>query len=263
MARHDPDLLLRELILNDRRLCFYPSSGNESLWVVMRLDADVFIFCDRLPQSAARESQFWNSIWRKFRNHGIPILKVFSKAGAIVFRSGEKWGFFFFQENNDVLKRIDDAGGKIQQFVGVCDGCREGGNHECVHDDPFLGKLLSVASKQMDYFTDHSEFLQKPPGWRGTRPTYHLYKKHFSGWDFTLKSLLVLLSDPDVTLESETKAEKLAVLRFPDRRRMLLPIRGEDANEEHLPLGLLAPFRETYRRQMLAHYVVEAPSDSS
>jgi hypothetical protein len=29
-----------------RRLCYYPSSGDELLWAVMQLDSDLFVFAD-------------------------------------------------------------------------------------------------------------------------------------------------------------------------------------------------------------------------
>jgi|GEM_PF-2116782 len=191
----------------------------------------------------------------------MPVRHVFSTTRTIVFQCGEKWGFLFFQENNEVLERIRRTGWKIQHFVGICDGCSEGGNHECVHEDPFLGKLLGVSSDQMDYFTDHSAFLQRRPGWGAIRAQYVLHRKHADGRDFTLKSLLVLLPAPDATERSETIADKLAVLRFPGRRRLILPGNSKDASGDLLPLGLLAPFRKNYARGILAHYEVEASTD--
>jgi hypothetical protein len=52
------------------------------------------------------------------------------------------------------------AGCKVHHFVGICDGCREGGNLECVHERPFVRRLMRIAADEMHYITDHSEPLQ-------------------------------------------------------------------------------------------------------
>ncbi len=54
-------------------------------------------------------------------------------------------------------------GCQVHHFVGICDGCCEGGNRECVHERPFVRRLLRVAADGMSYITDHSRPLQGIP----------------------------------------------------------------------------------------------------
>jgi hypothetical protein len=242
MTKHDPDAYLRECRSDGGRLCFYPSCGNRSPWVVGRLDADVFVFSDYRPKCVTGRRAFWQGFKDGFSRDGCPVELVLATVRTRVFCFGTKLGFLFFQDNNEALARIAYAGWKINSFVGVCDGCQEGGNYECVHNDPFLSKLLGTAAEGMDYFTDHSDFLQIQVDY------FQAEAVHPSGWQFRLRSLLFRPED--------TNRESLQILRFPERTRIPLEEAGSS-------LGSLLPFRQSYRAGKLAHYEVrlEVPSN--
>jgi hypothetical protein len=192
MPTFDPDIQLKSLLTDTKRLCFYPSSGTRLLSTVMRLNADVFIFSDYRPADLNQRRNFWAQICRDFRRNDIPMVLVKATARTRLFRSGDKWGFLFFHDNNEALARIAASGWKIDLLVGINDGCSEGGNYECVHEDPFLGKLLLTAANPMTYFTDHSARLVDPEKSRLREHTFFLPRMtHSSGAEFLLQRLIV------------------------------------------------------------------------
>lgn len=138
-----------------RALCFYPSSGHRLLCAVMRLDCDLFVMAEKRPKRA-----LWDWIEANFARRRRPVERIHASPRHLAFRSEGKEAWIFFEDNNLTLKRISDAGLRIAAFVGICDGCREGGNLECVHERPFLRRLLPLADNGMRYFTDHSDPLQ-------------------------------------------------------------------------------------------------------
>lgn len=177
----DPDAFLKNLRQTHPRLLFYPSCGSQLLSCVLRLPYDVFIFADYGPKSQYERSDFWQAIvaepkrlpFRTYdpnrwyyensrRNPELPLTLTYSTVRTRVFQYGNKWGVLFFQDNNEVLQRIVQSGYRLSAFVGIRDGCAEGGNYECVNEMPFLGKVLSASMDGMDYFTDHSSILEEP-----------------------------------------------------------------------------------------------------
>jgi hypothetical protein len=56
---------------------------------------------------------------------------------------------------------IRKSGLRISTFIGVTDGCSEGGNYECVNEMPFFRKILDLKpiGRDMTVITDHSEYL--------------------------------------------------------------------------------------------------------
>lgn len=146
-----------------RRMCFYPSSGYRLLWAVMKLEADLFVFSDK-----EREHSSWVAIEADFAQHGYPLRLVQVGRDFVEFRSGNKTGVLLWEDNNLVLDRFYQNGLRVHHFVGICDGCSEGGNYECVHDRAFVRRLIRVSADGMLYSTDHSRPLQgfKPhDGW--------------------------------------------------------------------------------------------------
>jgi hypothetical protein len=190
MPAFDPDLFLSDLHDDNRRLCFYPSCGQRTLWAVMGLEAEVFVFSDYQARTPQARDRFWQGIVANFRRHSQPLQLVKATVRTRVFRCGEKWGFLFFQDNNEVLARIQAAQWQISCFVGICDGCQEGGNYECVHASPYLDNLLAGAAMPLAYFTDHSELLSY---WsRNTgRLRFRREVQHGQRWQFTLQDVLV------------------------------------------------------------------------
>lgn len=238
MATHDPDKILQRLRAENKGVCYYPSCGDRSPWVVTRLDADIFVFSDKRPRNAQQRNHFSHAFQQGFMHHGLRLDMEFATVRTRLFRLGRKFVFLFFQDNNQALARIHDAGLKITTFVGVCDGCMEGGNYECVHDDPFLAKVLATAADGMEYITDHSQLLANG---HGCDIRFLRHAVHPSGWNFTLNSLLFRDDlDPE---------DPYQILRFPERSR--IPARSSSDT-----LARLLAMRQIYHSSMLAHYDV-------
>jgi hypothetical protein len=242
MPTHDPDLILTSLHADCAKLCFYPSCGNRSAWVVAGLDADVFVFSDKLPANARQRARFWHTFRQGFVRHGLRPILQFATVRTCFFRVQDKFIFLFFQDNSRALARIHDAGWYISTFVGICDGCMEGGNYSCVHDDPFLSNVLAAAADGMDYLTDHSDLLSTPSDWRSNWTSKFRHQvSHPSGWDFNLHSLLFLdEKHPEVPYK---------ILKFPGYQYIA-------PSSSSLPLARLLPMRQKYGSGMLAHYQV-------
>ena len=157
------------------RLCFYPSCGNQLLWAVMRLDADLFVFTDK-----DRRGGNWAAIEADFARHGKDVELLEYGWDYLKFRSGDKTGLLLWEDNNDTLDRLQAHGCQVHHFVGICDGCCEGGNRECVHERPFVKRLMRVAADEMRYITDHSRPLQGI-SWRvghGMNGHYDFQQRH-------------------------------------------------------------------------------------
>jgi hypothetical protein len=138
-----------------QRLCFYPSCGRELLWAAMAIDCDLFVFAEK-----DRLHVTWDMIGADFAGNGVSLDVLEKGDGFVRFRCNGKLGVVLWEDNNVVLERILRQGLKVHHFIGICDGCMEGGNYECVHDRPFLSRLLVVAADGMRYSTDHSALLK-------------------------------------------------------------------------------------------------------
>lgn len=138
-----------------QRLCYYPSCGPHLLWAVMQLDADLFVFSDKEYRYSS-----WPSIKNDFKRHGHQLELIELEPGFVQFRSQGKIAMLFWEDNNIVVERLRQTGLQVHHFVGICDGCCEGGNYECVHERPFMRRLMRVAAWEMRYSTDHSRPLQ-------------------------------------------------------------------------------------------------------
>jgi hypothetical protein len=153
---YDPDNELKKNAAQNSRLLFYPSCGTDCGWLFDH-DYDVFVLADYYPRNQDNRSRFWQGFRRSIRNR---VSLIASTVRTRVFQVGNKIGFLFFQDNNEVLERIKNSGNRISCFVGICDGCSEGGNYECVNNFEFLDKVISLINPSgMIYLTDHSEFL--------------------------------------------------------------------------------------------------------
>lgn len=142
------------------RVGYYPSSGY-FIGRVLALACDVFFFSDYgySPGWINRENEYHQRLLRHLdRVH----VKVITKNNH--FLVGQRDGktiFFCFIQNRLALKLIERAGYSIHAYVGVRDGCVEGGNDECVNNYPFLEKVIRLAADEgMQAFVDHSEFLR-------------------------------------------------------------------------------------------------------
>jgi hypothetical protein len=249
---------LGELCAPGRQLCFYPSCGNRFLSPLLRLRSDVFVFSDYYPRSPAGRRKFWGGLVEEFSRNGVPLTLYKATPSVRVARSGGKWVFLFFLDNNAALKRIARAGWEIAQFVGFNDGCREGGNYECVHEALFLGKLLPRMQPGADYFTDHSDLLSHPNPPRSIR-THTLFKTHFqhaSGRELYLSRILIIRDTkrPRAGSESRSRPEVFEPpLRDAASRPPTWPDIGKAAAIE---LEKLSPFRTVGHTGLIAHYHV-------
>lgn len=237
-----------------QRLCFYPSSGHGLLWAVMQLDCDLFVFADK-----DRRFSSWAKIRDDFVRHHRPLELVAQGPDFVQFRSGRKTGLLLWEDNNQVLDRLQQARLQVHHFVGICDGCCEGGNYECVHERPFVRRLMRVAADGMRYSTDHSMPLQGfPPHsgwgmWHSRKFLDHLALRDFpepQNWGRRWP-------EPDPHELPEAVFELQGVLVRPD-------IHGASHRLEMLPLGsmeptqlkALRPFRSLAGRGILAEYRV-------
>lgn len=160
-----------------KKVCFYPSCGS-NLCGLLDLPCELFILSDYLPLlhcegvsniEPFREPRYISECKRFFSKVNFSLGGVSLYASMIrarVFEKDGKWFVLFFQDNNEALKQITLAGLKLSYFIGKNDGCREGGNYECVNEWHFLRKVLRIADDRMVYITDH---LQRMPyygrGW--------------------------------------------------------------------------------------------------
>jgi hypothetical protein len=179
---YDPDLQLARLARQGARLLFYPSCGaNWRTEPIFDLDYDVFVLSDYGPSD--RDSR--HAWWQEFHRHTPGLSLVAATVRTRVFRARRKWGFLFFQDNNEVRERIGASGNKIACFLAVNDGCAEGGNYECVNDPAFLKKTLSLSAPGgMLYLTDHSEALFG--GWGKPQPPFPPPPKELILWQWHL-----------------------------------------------------------------------------
>ena len=71
MQTNDPDIILKSLNARSGRLCFYPSCGYRSSWVIAGLDADVFVFADKSPKNAYERERFSRNFIHGFKLNGM------------------------------------------------------------------------------------------------------------------------------------------------------------------------------------------------
>jgi Protein of unknown function (DUF3293) len=242
-----------------QRLCFYPSSGHGLLWAVMQLDCDLFIFSDK-----GRRFSSWSTIRADFARHHRPLELVVRGPDFVQFRSGRKTGVLIWEDNNQVLDRLHQAGLQVHHFVGICDGCCEGGNYECVHDRPFVRRLMRVAADGMRYSTDHSRPLQgfgRDDGWgmwHSRKFLDQLALRDFPAppnWGRRWPEL-----DPHQVPEASFELQGVLIRPDDNRRRLtVLPKGGREATQ----LDALQPFRSMAGRGILAEYRVRLQRDQA
>lgn len=262
-----------------RHLCFYPSSGDRLLWAVMRLDCELFVMAEKQPPRT-----LWERIAAEFARRHLPVERLHESVRHLAFASQGKEAWIFFEDNNATLQRIGDAGLRIASFVGICDGCREGGNLECVHERPFLRRLLPLAHDGMRYFTDHSHplqdhhrnrqgwYAQPHPYYRNVAPWRHFPKaenfrrrpeleRPFPMTDeqadalprlFELQALLVRTEAGEAQAQARTGGQADTGERVPAR----LAFRVLQTLGRATELEKLRPFRSMLRREILAEYRV-------
>lgn len=239
------------------RLCFYPSSGDRALWVLMRLDCDLFVMADKW-----RAAVSWRRIQADFKKQGLPLELLHQSAGHLCFRSQGKTAWIFIEDNNLTLERLHRARLRIYHFVGICDGCCEGGNHECVHERPFLSRMLPLAAPGMAYTTDHSRPLDRfQRGW-GNITDHAKFANQLRWPDFPEPPSWQQGAGPEphARVRASTRFELQGVLVAPHhgRHARLTPADLVVLPKGNFPTQLecLIPFRTQQGRGVLAEYRV-------
>ena len=225
----------------------------------MRLDCNLFVMADKL-----REAVSWRRIEADFIKQGLPIELVHQGAGHLCFRSQGKTAWIFIEDNNVTLARLHRARLSIHHFVGICDGCCEGGNHECVHERPFLSRVLPLADLGMAYTTDHSRPLERgrPYNWCAGVPNHPKFSDMVAWRNFPEPPTWERAGGPDQheQVRSSTRFELQGVLvaphhgshdRFKASDLVVLP-KGNFPTQ----LDSLVPFRIQYGQGVLAEYRV-------
>lgn len=236
-----------------QRLCLYPSGGHQLLWAVMQLSSDLFVFSDK-----QRELNPWSKIEADFRRHRRLAVLLYEGADHLLFRSSGKLALYFYEDNNLTLKRLHAAGLQVHHFVGICDGCREGGNYECVHDLGYLRQLTQLAATEMRYTTDHSQLLQHQISWNAKKKflPYVRLSRCISqadpcDWKWSLP-------DAGVPIDAEFELSGLLIRPDPERESLEVLTMRQDTVE----LDVLRPFRNVAQRAILAEYLVRVERSS-
>lgn len=238
-----------------KTVLFYPSCGYGLLWSLLSLPGEIVVMSDDLPHRQpgwCNWQQFCDRITRDFAQHGIPMTVDHCDASLCRFQAAGKSVWLFFEDNNEVVRRLADAGGRIQTMVGICDGCCEGGNYECVNDTRFLTTVLALATADFRLYLDHSPLLEdKYRGWFHGEPPRHAYFHERHCLDGAIAGTLIL--------DNLLVAPRLQRLGNPWNQ----PVTEADLvlfPYPHEPSGLtvLAPFRTRAQRPMLAEYRFES-----
>lgn len=225
-----------------QQLCYYPSCHHQTPWILLDLDCDLFIMSEQ-----DRSASTWLRFRASFERHGRSVELIEDTPQYLHFRSDGKPVWVFREDNRQTLSRIEAAGLKIHHFVGIRDGCREGGNHECVNARPFLSYLLPLAADDLRYTTDHMEALQL---------SWDRRNKFRSGaWmDFCMSEPSRQAPVSDARLREDIRFEFQGVLV--KKGDVLRELRfGEQTTE----LRKMRPFRHSHGVGILAEYRVRLP----
>ena len=224
---------LRDLAGEGKRTLFYPSAGTDIRPALFDWDCELFIFADYSGYTNKNLTD-WNYRWKRDADgNGIPdrrratkttdqksrnertkkhiLRKILNRhpssklleeaSSHFTFEFRNKLGIYFFEENNVVLARIIEAGLPLHYFVGLADGCGEGGNWDCVHSRRWLDRILPLlAGNSGQYVFDHSEVIP-----RGD------LEREFRYWPDEPNDVGYLLSSPSFRKRKESKA-------FPEHR---------------------------------------------
>jgi hypothetical protein len=205
----------------------------------MAADCDVFVFADYRARDPRARRRFWNEIKAEGHTMGKALTLEASTVGTRVFRVGEKLGFLFFRDNNEVLARIRRTMRIVHCFVGINDGCREGGNYECVHSRPFLHSLLSASAENLVYITDHSEYLRSHTRFL---PRRYVPVSDDEGYDFSLNSVFVRHRNCMKAGNAQSMRYGVNMINVSSRSTSYLPA--------------FARYRSVWRGGVIAHYDV-------
>jgi hypothetical protein len=132
-----------------KRILFYPSSYDEPFGLFL-MNFNIFILSDKAIPTGSLAANFPE----------LTLVRSFPEADVYLFE--KKLIFMFYADNNRVFALLQKLNLKLSAFVGICDGCSEGGNYECVNSEPWLSKvfahfLFPHPKRSCYYITDHME----------------------------------------------------------------------------------------------------------
>ena len=167
------------------KLFFYPSCGCDNIFPQMfNIDCEIFVFTDyidhlyflsgskkgvtlvninshirKVTVAPAREQvEFLIKFTSKLRQADSHFHILHQDQLGFHFSFRNKDAILLCVDNNIGLSLIMDSGSKISYFIGVNDGCQEGGNYECVNSESWLNNILDVMHPDgLTYITDHFE----------------------------------------------------------------------------------------------------------
>lgn len=235
------DPILSALVVKShqyRGLCWYPSCGCQALRPVMEMSPSLYLFSD----FGVEPDEFAAG----FAGEGERFLWHKKGGGLNMFRLGEKWGFFARMDNRMVLDGLRALELKISHFVGMNDGCCEGGNDACVHEEPFLSGMLAVARSPLTYITDHSLLLKRQPWSRygyGADAAFSLQnyrdQRDYQSWRFALQNLLVI---PRLSCDPEASPRNRREMTIdPDDIELLSKVHGQRRPARQIRPGTWGP----------------------
>lgn len=120
-------------------------------------------------------------------------------------------------DNNRALRVLMEVGVKIDCFVGIQDGCIDGGNYECVSSNSFFARLSPVLKDKVIYITNH---------WDAPNHEYTENVVHTHGF---LNNHFAPLTD-DNDLPKMDPEIRLSEYITDDDRKFIIPIKRKDPN---------------------------------
>jgi hypothetical protein len=186
------DKLFSHLVQNNSSVLFYPSCGCENISSeLFDLPYDVFVLSDygrmnrdhefidfirnptvdrsnyqalidhyKLPSSTEMLA-FWDHFRSKLPRQSLSdreprIVIHLARKDMIYFSLGKKQVILLLWDNNIALALLKSMGVIISCFVGVNDGCQEGGNYECVNSEYWLRRVFDLMHEDgLLYISDH------------------------------------------------------------------------------------------------------------
>lgn len=125
-------------------VCFYPSFGRD--WsTIDQLPERYSVVCDYIR---------YRELFERAERSGHRVVHE-TDAGAVFRTAAGRVTVYVQAENAHALELLRVLGVQVSTFVGVDDGCSEGGNYECTNDVWFLRDVLSVATFPLRYYTNH------------------------------------------------------------------------------------------------------------
>ena len=161
------DSIFQKYITDGKTVGYYPSAGFYDK-KILSYPFDVLILSDYV------DSQSINGNWQghiftqpqkiksAFIKNDLKIrefieFEVDRDLSYAVFEKNEKIFLYFFEDNNNTVERLNSARVLLDGLITINDGCREGGNYECINTERWLSNLRPSLKEDIVYVRDHFE----------------------------------------------------------------------------------------------------------